>query len=295
MSWQKYDLVFRLQSPLHIGWRKTSNLMQTRPYVPAKNLWAALTARLTRGAGKGADGQAYVKIGAQVQECFRFSYLYPALKDGEEYKVYYPWESEAEFDYLFLDSYASTALNYESQSAEDGLLHDTEFIAPRTRTDEQVFLRGYLYLQQEGLPNELTSWETALGKLQLGGEQGYGWGRVELVTKCPEKAVVELVDKPESELVDSQKDSLKIITAHLLAQDVVGVNGVIEPLLGWERNNPNPNNQSEQGRQAKPQWKLSEEAQICYAPGSKVTEQGTSYIMESNHLLKKSQTHNTHP
>lgn len=278
MSWQKYDLVFRLHSPLHIGWRKTSNLMQTRKYVPAKNLWAALTARLTRGAGKGAEGQAYVAIGAQVQECFRFSYLYPALKDGEEYKVYYPWENEAEFDYLFLDSYASTALNYESQAAEDGLLHDTEFIAPVTRTNEPVFLQGYLYLQKKGeeLPPALTPWRTALGKVQLGGELGYGWGRIELVKGYP-KAV-----KGSGEPISMLKDGK--ITAHLLAENITGVSGVIEPVLGWERNNDDKNDKK---------WTLSK-VNVCYGPGSKVTTQETSYIMETNHLLKESQTNNAH-
>ena len=48
MAWQKYDLAFQLLAPLHIGYRKVGNLMQSRGYVPGKNLWAALTARLTR-------------------------------------------------------------------------------------------------------------------------------------------------------------------------------------------------------------------------------------------------------
>jgi len=79
MSWQCYDLIFRLMAPLHVGWRKSGNLQQTRGYVPGKNQWAALTARLTREYDDGAKGQRYVEIGQKVQKHFRFGYLYPAL------------------------------------------------------------------------------------------------------------------------------------------------------------------------------------------------------------------------
>ncbi|HEX9926566.1 MAG TPA: hypothetical protein VGD99_28225, partial [Anaerolineae bacterium] len=79
MAWQKYELIFRLLSPLHIGHRKVSNLMQSRSYVPGKVLWAALTARLTRDYDNGRDGQRYEKIGNKVCQHFRFGYLYPAL------------------------------------------------------------------------------------------------------------------------------------------------------------------------------------------------------------------------
>jgi hypothetical protein len=43
-----YHLVLRLRSPLHIGWNKTGNVQRTRSYVTGRNLWGALTMRLTR-------------------------------------------------------------------------------------------------------------------------------------------------------------------------------------------------------------------------------------------------------
>jgi len=251
MSWQRYDLVFRLLTPLHIGWRKTSNLLQTRGYVPGKNQWAALTARLTREYGNGAEGGCYREIGKQVQQHFRFSYLYPARSDGDGYKVHYPWE--ADFDYLFLGSYASAALDYTSQSAADSLLHEAEFVAPRTRDDRPVYLAGTVYARTP-LPTRLDKWQNVLDKLQFGGEQCYGWGRVRRIMCQQDEAYGG--DEPKVQLAKNDP-----ITAHLKAEGTTGVTGPIEPLIGWERNN----------KKGKPRWTLSKEAIICYAPGAVVT------------------------
>ena len=259
MSWHKYDLTFRLLAPLHIGWRQTGNLMQTRSYVTGKVFWAALTARLTRNAEQGANGAAYHRIGEVVQTYFRFTYLYPALQEGDSYKICYPWQPD--FDYHFLDSYTSAALDYDSQSAEDGLLHETEFIAPRTRCDQPVYLTGDLHVYSD-LPDDLRPWQDALPQLQFGAERSYGWGRVDLV-KCEQK---ELITSNEVSVTPQLGDC---ITAHLKVEQVTSVVGAVEPLIGWERNN------AETKRAG---WKLSDNAQICYVPGSKVTTAATFQI-----------------
>jgi hypothetical protein len=254
MSWQRYDLVFRLMAPLHIGYRKTGNLQQTRRYVPGKNIWAALTARLTREYDDGASGQAYQKIGRQVQEKFRFTYLYPATKDeaGAGCTHHYPWQDD--FDYLFLNSYTSAALDPGSKTAADALLHDTEFIAPRTRDGRPVYLTGSVYTQTD-LPAPLHQWQNVLNKLQIGGEQGYGWGRL------------RLANEPKGEPISGDPTGALTadgrILAHLRAESVAnpaGVTGSIEPLVGWERDNDEKN---------KRRWQVSA-ATICYQPGSRV-------------------------
>ncbi len=254
MTWQKYRLVFRLLTPLHIGYRTAGNLMQTRGYVPGRVLWAALTARLTRDEDKGADGQRYIEIGQQVQEHFRFTYLYPATQNVNGFETHYPWDDD--FDYLFLNSYASTALNYSSQSAEETMLHETEFISPHTRTGQAVYLVGNLYTKTD-LPTPLDNWLKALEKIQLGAERGYGWGRVGKVS-CDSQCE-RFNDEPVAELYNGH------ITAHLKAEKVTGIVGSIEPLIGWERNND---------VNRKSNWRLSDEAIICYAPGAKVTGGG---------------------
>jgi hypothetical protein len=288
-GWQKYDLVFRLLSPMHVGWRKVSNLQQTRGYVPGKLFWAALTARLTREVGQGADGRAYQEVGKFVQENFRFTYLYPALENenGGDYQPYHPWDDD--FDYLFLDSHTSTALNYENKSAEDAMLHETEFIAPYTRDKKLVYLKGNLYVRdslgdrvrnwQPDSPipllkvverNNLAEkvhhcWQDALNKLQFGGERGYGWGRVQLAV-CDEK---EIVDNDEVQITLPANGRLP---AHLQTENLNGlaVTGPIEPLTGWERNNKN----------GKSNWRLSP-AVICYAPGAAIPKETTFTITQN--------------
>jgi hypothetical protein len=259
MSWQRYSLIFRLVAPLHIGYRKVGNLQQTRGYLPGKLLWAALTARLTRNQIAGATGKDYQRIGRLVEENIRFTYLYPALQEADgQYQRYYPWQSH--FDYRFLSSYASTALDYSSQSAADALLHEVEFIRPYARPlasqePKQTYLMGDLYVQEDSLPTEVADWQQALHQLQFGGERGYGWGRVSLVSCQP-------LERFDSEPIVSIEAN-QPITAHAHAtgsQAVTQLIGSLEPLVGWERNND-----------GKRRWHLSN-ATICYTPGSRTKE-----------------------
>lgn len=271
MSWQKHHLHFRLLSPLHIGWRKTGNLMQTRGYVPARNLWAALTARLTRDFDNGSNAQRYQEIGELVKKHFRFTYFYPALKDSN-YKPHYPWQED--FDYLFLDSYAATALNYQAQAAEEAMLRETEFIAPRTRDDQQVYLAGSVYVQTAPpLPDPLNNWQQALTQLQIGGEQGYGWGRLNWLNKesCSSCGEPIEANEPSAKLVEGRIDdeSVKRLAAHLLATGITGVEGEIEPLAGWERNNLGVGSP----------WQLRQEVPICYAPGATLKDDTQTFVI----------------
>lgn len=179
MSWRAYKVVFRLRSPLHIGWRKVGNLQLTRPYVPARTIWGALTARLTRDCkGRTANGSSlYEKVGRKINQYLAFTYFYPALFEGDKYRVFWPWEDESYFRYRFLSSYVSTALAYPEQSAAEGSLHEVEFLSPYTTdSGEQVFLLGYIF-ERNGC--EL-NWRDVLSRLQLGGERSYGWGKIEL-------------------------------------------------------------------------------------------------------------------
>jgi hypothetical protein len=270
MTWQKYPLVFRLESPLHIGYRKVGNLMQTRPYVPGKVLWAALTTRLTRDSGHGADGSSYRDIGQTVNESFRFSYLYLALpkdtiqpvKSVDDLTIHYPWQDNL-FDYYFLDSYASTALDYDHQAAAEGLLHEVEFIRPQARPlpgnakPLQVYLVGELYVQDK-LDSKLAGWRAALSRIQLGGERGYGWGRLRL-EPLPDQGIME---EPTIEI---EKD--KPVLAHVQAQGA-NIVGPVEPLIGWERDNDENSVKN---------WHLSS-ATICYAPGAMVKSKTTFII-----------------
>lgn len=298
--WTVEPLAFRLRSPLHIGWRKVGNLMQTRPYVPAKNLWAALTAELARRQakeGRAAAAQAYQCVGNDVAESLAFTYLFPALvvdpaQGVDPALALYPWltptglkygkdQLAAEtFDYLFLDSYASTAITVGQNAAETGSLHETEMLRPRTRrlagtplagsygeaADElgvPVYLVGYALVKGEGL----AGWRGALERLQIGGERRYGWGRIE---RAPATAGAEGgVFGYQLARAAEGRPGLRVpadrpMLAHALAADfkgatpVTGVNGPLEPVVGRETN---ANGKRGFGANLV-------EARVCWAPGT---------------------------
>ena len=165
MEWKAYQIGFRLISPLHIGWRKSGNLQQTRPYVTGRALWGALTARLTRELRQ----TNYEEIGTQVDERLAFTYLYPSVES--DHVTLWPWgEDWDRFAWTYLGSYVSTALA-DGRGAEEGSLHETEFISPRARDGKQVYLTGYIFVRDDFGELPLSS---ALSKLQMGGERGYG-------------------------------------------------------------------------------------------------------------------------
>jgi hypothetical protein len=224
MTWQQYWLVYRLCSPLRIGGRETGNLLSTQPYIPGRVLWAALTARITRDRGFGQQGSAYKQVGNELQQNLRFGYLWPSL-DG--ISPFYRWQDQAEFDYLFLNSYVSTSLNYSVQSALDGSLHEAEYIAPFTRRGEPVFLVGDLWIKEEYVSEELIK---ALTNVQFGGERRYGWGRVILIS-IEETATGTDISNP-----DDFTWSKTHIPAHVYADGVSEalIQGRLEPLIGWE-------------------------------------------------------------
>ncbi len=243
MVWTHYPLKFRLNSPMHIGYRKVGNLMQTRSYVPGKNLWAALTARLTRDFPQAEWNRGYTEVGKCLLRQFRFGYLWPSL-DGIRPCCF--WEQD-DFEYLFLDSYSGAALDYSSGSTEEGSLHETEFIAPVTRKGEPVYLIGDLWADegQAGRTDAIDSgyWQASMESLQLGGERTYGWGRVGL---CPQwngnssgsgkTSAGEQWREEDGRVILSLPKGRKI-TSHVLAcgeGEAVDVIGPVEPLVGRE-------------------------------------------------------------
>lgn len=259
MRWIHYSIVFNVVSPLHIGWRKTGNLQQTRRYVTGKVIWAALTARMTRDLDKGEDKTGYQEMGEKINEYFRFGYFYPALQKNEiqsdkDVEEKYPWCFER-FDYLFLDSFASTALDHGTRTSEKGTLHEVEFISPRTRNGESVFLKGDIWVQDH-LPEELKSWHNSLEHLRLGGERGYGWGQVRLAFKNGQNEKNFRETNEEIFIKITEKNR---ILAHLDARNITGeITGAIEPLVGWERTFK------------KDVWRLTKDVTLAFVPGSVV-------------------------
>jgi hypothetical protein len=248
--WTHYHIVFKIKSPLHIGYHKIGNLLSTRSCVPGKNIWAVFTSRITRANGKGNNGRAYIEIGKEINDNFRFSYFWPAIspdneevKSREDLRTYfnfkisddtclkkiYPMKEENDikpFDYLFMDSYVSTALDYSKYSAEEGSLHEVEFISPVTRDNRPVYLVGSIWIKKESL-NDTKDWEKCIKNISIGGEQKYGWGRLELPDW--EKIESESSVDPDDFI---WKGSVPVHVKSENAGDVI--QGLVEPLVGWE-------------------------------------------------------------
>ncbi len=261
MTWIAYKVTFRLLSPMHIGWRKLGNVQQTRPYVTGRNMWGALTARLTREQGNNA----YQAMSALVDEQLAFTYFYPST-DSAKVSLW-PWQSDA-FSWTFLGSSTSTALE-NSRNAEEGSLHETEFIAPYARSHVlsgepiPVYLIGYIFARESC---DL-AWQQALNKLQIGGERSYGWGRVHLIDE-PTK-VVDCFhydfdgtgDRPQIIVQQCGK-----LLAHTYVESVKG-SGSIEPLVGRETTD------------SMKFGKNLTTASICWIPGNTVAEDQSFQIV----------------
>ena len=150
------------------------------------------------------------------------------------------------------------------------MLYDVEFIAPHTREGDPVYLVGDLWVEED-LPQDVDNvpvrdkWKQALQVLRLGGERGYGWGRVEccLVEPTTNKDTVAGFSWREgqgNEVVVNIPEASPIPT-HALAtgnKAVSNIQGMVEPLVGWE--------QQPDGR-----YRISK-AVIAYIPGSVVTQ-----------------------
>jgi hypothetical protein len=241
MTWQPYHIVFRLRSPMHIGSGSVGNIQRTRPYVTGRVFWGALTMRIARNnlIHGSATENAYTDIGNKVHECIAYTYFYTAILTDGNYQILWPWDKPDNFKHRLIRSYASTALDYPMQSAAEALLHESEFISPYTLdTAEPVFMTGYIFVNDQCD----IDWESALQKLQFGGDRCYGWGDVKLEQCKPLVNNNVLFDGKAAFLGDEDRPVISLndhllLLAHTTAKSV-NADGDIEPLVGreWRKN-----------------------------------------------------------
>lgn len=269
-NWTPYLVIFKLLSPMHVGWRKIGNLQQTRPYVIGKTMWGAMTACLANQTIE----KDYKKMGEDVDDQLAFTYFYPTINEKEVNNFHFPWYNWDDFSWKYLGSYVSTALQ-KGRGAEEGSLHEIEFISPITRDDESVFLIGYIF-EKEGCT---LLWKDVLNILQLGGERGYGWGRVEHLPLIEIKINETIFGL---EYMNNQKtnrphlivpENTKLF-AHTYADNLNAI-GTIEPVVGRETDQLTGNF-----------GKNCSSAQICWTPESKIKER-VSIQIEKKGLWRK--------
>ncbi len=244
MAWQLFRLSYELLSPLHVGYHKVGNVQRTRHYVPARNLWGAVTERLTRSGFSAPDAPEgdYQKIGAWVKAHCAFSYffvceggalLFPHYK---EEGLRYGASSQAEFERRYLDAHVTTALDAATTSAEPGSLHEVEFIAPHDDQGQRTCMSGWVFLDDQASDRLAEArWREWLGKLQVGGERRYGFGRLRLNGWEREQSdrLADCLVLLEGARPQIQVDAGKPLLAHTVAHQV-DARGMIEPLVGRE-------------------------------------------------------------
>ncbi|MCW7078378.1 MAG: hypothetical protein OCU22_04530 [Canidatus Methanoxibalbensis ujae] len=201
--WKKVDVVFKLKSPLHIGYIpfKGSVVSPTRYYVPGRNLWGAITKRVTEYLCEKPKADDYKRIGRQVIENFRLSYFY--LYDGRT--IYFPRYTDeglkygnnkeeitkSEFERRFIGSLISTAID-SNGTAKDESLHEIEFINNRFKDEtgdlKDVKIAGCIWIKENAKIEDKKVIINDKGifienfniiqELILGGESKYGFGHV---------------------------------------------------------------------------------------------------------------------
>lgn len=250
MAWQLYQVVYELHSPLHIGYHKIGSVQRTRYYVPVRNIWGAVTEKLTRCGftAPGVPEGSYAEIGKWVRTHCAFSYWF--LQDGEELlcpqysltdDILYGSLRQFEFERRHLSALVTTALDAATTSAEAGSLHEIEILTPCGGDDHQrTTLAGWILLDDvaAGVLGDESKWSQWLGDLQVGGERRYGFGRVRLHKDGWRSQVDGRIfgsyrvrcagDRPQVEVTEE-----KPFLAHTFTQGV-SASGAIEPLVGRE-------------------------------------------------------------
>jgi len=192
MTWQAFYATYELRSPLHIGYHKVGNVQRTRYYIPARNLWGAVTEALTRRGFatevlKKQKPDDYQTVGDWVKTHCAFGYwfieehgtlLAPAYRNGQ--LCYGPYAPD-DFERRYLSAHVTTALDASTTSAEEGSLHEVEFIAPHAYPDgTRTRMGGYVFLDADAQTHLGTkpAWSSWLETLQVGGERRYGFGQL---------------------------------------------------------------------------------------------------------------------
>lgn len=287
MTWQCFRVTYDLHSPLHIGYHKVGNVQRTRHYIPARNLWGAVTEYATRGgfSTENAPEGDYRAIGTWVRQHCALSYFF--LCEGDNLLVplhtdngpYYGDLSQAAFERRYLSAHVTTALDAATTSAKDGSLHEVEFIAPhrldKTGSGERTQLRGWVFLDDRAQEHwgAQEKWECYLATLHVGGERRYGFGQLRLVdwkedTQLNGCSVLLDSDQPG---IQAPQDAA--LLAHTLA-DGVQAWGQIEPLVGRET------------RESHRFGAHLTAGRVCWTPGSEIAAPATFQIDPGGYWIK---------
>jgi len=303
--WACYKVYLEAKAPIHIGYgAKLGVVDRTRYYIPAKNVWGALTSLIAKSIMENYNPKVYQRIGEFLNENIKFSYFYPVeykrangkihiqqvfapwyKKDGLKFGVckYKKAISLEEFERIFISSFVSTAIDKTSKSAEEGSLHEIEFIRDKIKceTVKPTIFMGYFFVKDTSQKIEVEMHDLGisftisftdsievngvkLNEIWVGGERNYGFGKVKILLEKSSNEEVDLfgsgmlVDTAKKRLTISSRSEYMIALSHVNVENLGAklIRGDIEPLVGREWN--------ERGSGQK----ISQVAKICITPGS---------------------------
>jgi len=244
MSWQCFQLTFELLSPLHVGFHKVGSVQRTRHYIPARNILAATAELLVRS---GVLRVPYQDALAWVRHHLCFSYFF--ISEGQEllYPCYatgglaYGGLARYRFERRYLSALVTTAIDATTSSAEEGSLHEVEFISPhrleQSGNPGRTEISGWAFVREDAwkLLKDEAGLKDRLAELSAGGERRYGFGRLRL-RPADWKPSDSICGSPLT--LDTSRPQIEVakggcLLAHVLADDVQA-RGMIEPLVGRE-------------------------------------------------------------
>jgi len=252
MSWRLYRWVWELESPLHIGLVPAGSLNRTRLYIPARTIWGALTAELAR---KQSPSQFpdYRNMGEKLKENMRFTYLFPAEKEGDQWFAWLPefnegdgfiWRREDDNRKLLthrllrrklLIGTASTAIDPLSDTAHEETLRDIELISPYWRCENNDFHKvamvGYVFLR-----NDDADMLRQVQRIFVGGDIRYGFGRIKLESFEEAHTVFNrtVILSDEKPTIESDVFLGHTKVCNVSIYDKLKIYGNLELIAGWD-------------------------------------------------------------
>lgn len=267
MSWLLYRWTWQLEAPLHIGMPPAGSINRCRLYVPARTLWGALTAELTRS--QNGNFPDYRTVGDNLQKKTRLGYLFPAEHVNGQWEAWLPmyrenkglvWQRERSNEELedrafrirLLSTHPGTAIEPESDTAADGSLRETEIVnavwrettgAPGSR----VAFVGYLFVRNDDTADAADTIRIAGCNvpdiLWVGGDTRYGFGKLQRLACKPAKDFFGWT-------VDSGSDDPGVESQRLLAhapvakENAEAMRGGQEILASWDYGTPRSNSKA---------------------------------------------------
>jgi len=298
--WEKVNIVFRLKSPLHIGYMpfRGSVVSPTRYYVPGRGLWGAITKRITEYLceknHRKPEPSDYKEIGKQIIKNFRFSYFYLC----DEKMIYFPRYTDegvkygdnknlipkSEFERRFIGSLISTAIE-SNGVAKDKSLHEIEFINSRFKDEngnlKDVKIAGCIWIKNDAkIETEIIMVNNSsifienfniIEELILGGESKYGFGHVILdsVNQIDFSHLAPFKWKnPENVEINDEE----FLVAHLKYSKNLRFNGDIELLTGRGYFDPKRLENDNNTKTSDKPGEIISKAEYYFSPGTILKE-----------------------